>query len=155
KIATVAWAVYGRRIDCIGASFTHDELYQRQWAAYGSGLSGLKAFKFVEDRVPRDRIRYRSNSVVGVATAIAAGIGIGILPCMHGDLVPGLVRVSPVEPDVFDELWILTYPDIRKSGRVYAFMTHCAKAIAKERDFIEGREARSMGADRQSSLIDL
>jgi DNA-binding transcriptional LysR family regulator len=54
KVATVAWAVYGRRIDYIGAS-TPDELYQRQWAAYGSGLSGLKAFKFVEDRVPRER----------------------------------------------------------------------------------------------------
>ena len=144
KAATVAWAVYGRRIDTIvGAPPAPDTLYQRPWAAYGRGLSGLQAFKFVEDRVPPDRIRYRSDSVAGVASAIAAGIGVGILPCMHGDLVPSLVRVGPVEPDVVDELWILTHPDIRKSGRVYAFMAHCAKAIAKERDFIEGREVRS------------
>jgi DNA-binding transcriptional LysR family regulator len=151
KVATVAWAVYGRRVDCTGASATPDELYQRQWAAYGSGLSGLKAFKFVEDRVPRERIRYRTDSVAGVASAIAAGMGIGLLPCMHGDLMPGLVRIGPVEPDVYDELWILTHPDIRKSGRVYAFMAHCAKAIAKERDFIEGLEVRSThttGANR-------
>jgi hypothetical protein len=56
------------------------------------------------------------------------------------------VRIRPVEPEVFDELWILTHPDIRKSGRVYAFMAHCAKAIAKDRDFIEGREVRSAHA---------
>lgn len=148
KIATVAWAIYGRRVDHIGASPTPDELYQRQWATYGGGLSGLQAFKFVEDRVPREMIRYRSDSVAGVASAIAAGMGIGILPCMHGDLVPSLARIGPVVPEVFDELWILTHPDIRKSGRVYGFMVHCANAIAKERGFIEGREVRAVGVDR-------
>jgi hypothetical protein len=61
---------------------------------------------------------------------------------MHGDLVCSLIRISPVEPEVYDELWILTHPDIRKSGRVYAFMTHCAEAITKHRNFIEGRELR-------------
>lgn len=139
KVATVAWAVYGRRIDYIGVSPSPDELYQRNWVAYGSGLSRLKAFKFVKDRVPRERIAYRTDSVAGAAAAITAGMGVGLLPCMHGDLLPNLVRISPVAPDVFDELWILTHPDIRKSGRVHAFMTHCAKAISKQRDFIEGR----------------
>lgn len=143
KAATVAWAVYGRRIDYIGVSPSPAELYQRQWASYGSGLSGLRAFGFVEDRVPRENIVYRSDSVAGAAAAIAAGIGIGFLPCMHGDLMPTLVRISPVQPEVFDELWILTHPDIRKSGRVYAFMEHCTRAITRQRDFIEGREIRN------------
>jgi DNA-binding transcriptional LysR family regulator len=145
KVATVAWAVYGRRVDYLGASPGRGELYRRQWASYGNGLSRLKAFKFVDDRVPQENIAYRSDSVAGVAAAIAAGMGIGFLPCMHGDLVPNLVRIGPVEPEVFDELWILTHPDIRKSGRVYAFMMYCAKAIARRRAFIEGRE---LAADR-------
>ena len=37
-----------------------------------------------------------------------------------------------------DELWLLTHPDIRKSGRIYAFMAHCVEAIRKRRDLIEG-----------------
>jgi DNA-binding transcriptional LysR family regulator len=78
-----------------------------------------------------------------MAAAIAAGMGVGFLPCMHGDLSQHLMRVGPVEPDISDELWILTHPDIRKSGRVYAFMTHCMEAIAKQRAFIEGRERHS------------
>jgi hypothetical protein len=57
---------------------------------------------------------------------------------MHADLVPSLARVSAVAPDVYDELWILTHPDIRRSGRVYAFMSHCSEAIIKRRAFIEG-----------------
>ncbi|PWU29940.1 LysR family transcriptional regulator [Pseudomonas sp. RW407] len=142
KVATVAWAIYGRRVDYVGHSPALDELWQRQWVSYGRGLAGLRAYGFVEQRVAPQRIGYRSDSVAGVAAAIAAGMGIGFLPCMHGDLVPGLVRISPVQPEVHDELWVLTHPDIRKSGRVYAFLTHCAEAIVRQRDFIEGREPR-------------
>lgn len=140
KAATIAWAVYGRRSDYIGTSPTLGELCQHRWVSYGSGLSGLRAFGFVEDHVPGEKITYRSDSVIGLAAAIVAGVGIGFLPCMHGDLVPELVRLSAVQPEVYDELWILTHPDIRKSGRVYAFMTHCTKAIIEQRAFIEGRE---------------
>ena len=43
-----------------------------------------------------------------------------------------------VESELNDELWLLTHPDIRKSGRIYAFMTHCVEAIKKRRDLIEG-----------------
>ncbi|HVE05938.1 MAG TPA: LysR family transcriptional regulator [Paraburkholderia sp.] len=151
KVGTVAWGIYGRRIDYVGTTPELNELYRRQWVSYGKGLSGLKAFRFVNERVPAERIGYRSDSVAGVASAIAAGLGIGFLPCMHGDLVGSLIRISPIEPEVYSELWILTHPDIRKSGRVYAFMQHCAQAIIQHREFIEGRELRfghPMGLDR-------
>jgi hypothetical protein len=42
------------------------------------------------------------------------------------------------EPELNDELWLLTHPDIRKSGRRYAFMTRCVEAIKKRCDLIEG-----------------
>jgi DNA-binding transcriptional LysR family regulator len=139
KLATVAWAVYGRGIDYVGAAPAYDELYNRKWVSYGRGLAGLKAFSFINDRVDAENIVYRSDSVSGVALAISSGLGIGLLPCMHGDLVSSLVRISPVQPEVYDELWVLTHPDIRKSGRVYAFMTHCADAVMKHRKSIEGK----------------
>ncbi|UAX95957.1 LysR family transcriptional regulator [Ensifer adhaerens] len=138
KIAKVAWAIYGRRDDFLGRQPRLEDLYEQQWISYGSGLKGLRAFSFVEERVAAQNIIYRADSVLGVASALCAGGGIGFLPCMHGDLVPSLVRVSAVQAQVYDELWILTHPDIRKSGRVYAFMTHCAQAVIKRRDFIEG-----------------
>lgn len=42
---------------------------------------------------------------------------------MHGDQCADLERVGVVEAEVGDELWILTHPDIRRSGRIYALMT--------------------------------
>ncbi|MFC0692614.1 LysR family transcriptional regulator [Paraburkholderia humisilvae] len=142
KLATVAWAVYGRRIDYDRAFPMMDQLFLHQWVSYGKGLAGLKAFAFVNDRVPHNNIVYRSDSVAGIASAISAGIGIGFLPCMHGNLVDSLVRIGPIVPEVYDELWVLTHPDICKSGRIAAFITYCAKAITPHRDFIEGRASR-------------
>lgn len=138
KVATIAWAVYGRKPVQPLPMPQARELVGMPWVSYGKGLSGLWAFDFVEQTVAAEQVIYRSDSVAGVAAAIAAGIGVGLLPCMHGDLQPGLVRLSPVQPEVYDELWILTHPDIRKSGRVHAFMQHCAEAIIARRDFIEG-----------------
>ena len=139
KAARIAWAIYGRKSDYLGTQPLAEELYRSRWVSYGATLTGLKAFEFVERHVPENNVCYRADSVLGVASAVCAGLGIGFLPCMHADLVPSLVRISAIEPEVYDELWILTHPDIRKSGRVYAFISHCAAAIVKRRGFIEGR----------------
>ncbi|MFV3326878.1 LysR family transcriptional regulator [Pseudomonas sp. NY15372] len=142
KVATIAWAVYGCNGDCADTMPDPEALWAKQWVSFSHGLSGLKAFEFVRANVSEPRIVYRSDSVAGVAAAIAAGIGIGLLPCMHGDLVPELKRLSPVQPEVYDELWVLTHPDMRKSDRVYAFLCHCAQEIARDRELIEGKKLR-------------
>jgi LysR substrate binding domain len=113
--------------------------------SYGGKLSGLKAFNIVEERVDHDNIAYRTDSVAGAAAAIAAGLGVGYLPCMLGDPSPELIRVGAVEPELNDELWVLTHPDIRKSGRIYAFMTHCIEMISKNRDLVEGLRGTILG----------
>ncbi|MCD0503224.1 LysR family transcriptional regulator [Bordetella petrii] len=138
RLATIAWAIYGRRRDYAGRAVRLEQVYRQNWVSYGQGLSGLKACGFVSQRVEPANIRYRSDSVYGAAAAIRAGLGVGFLPCMHGDLAPELARISQVEPDISDELWLLTHPDIRRSARVRAFMSHCGDAVARQRHFIEG-----------------
>ncbi|TCM71238.1 LysR family transcriptional regulator [Rhizobium sp. BK068] len=142
KVATIAWAMYGRRYD--GYEEHHDgkEAVSRHWTSYSGSLSRLRAAKWIEQAVPFENIVYRSDSVVSIAAAIEAGIGIGYLPCMLGDINKNLKRLGNVEPDLSDELWVLTHPDIRRSGRVYAFTVFCNEAIAKQRSLIEGEVPR-------------
>ena len=64
---------------------------------------------------------------------------------MHADITPGLILVGLVGPLFNDELWLPTHPDIRKSGRIYAFVTHCVEAIRKRRDLIEGLWGTTLG----------
>jgi len=141
KIATIAWAPYANSSYEIWPDMRSP--FDHQWVSYAGQLTDLKAFRFLEEHVRADNIIYRTDSVAGAATAIAAGMGVGYLPCMLGDLSPDLVRLGPVEPQLDDELWLLTHPDIRKSGRICAFMTHCTEAIGKRRSLIEGYDEES------------
>lgn len=136
KVATIAWAPYGA---CPAPGRTARPPSERPWVSYGGRLSGLKAADLVAARVSPDNVGYRTDSVAGAAAAIAAGLGVGYLPCMLGDLSPDIERVGPIEPALNDDLWLLTHPDIRRSGRVYAFMSHCVEAIGQQRDLVEGR----------------
>lgn len=137
KVATIAWAPYAA---CPGfGSPDVRPLLERHWVSFGGRLSGLKATAFVGARVAPDNVGYRTDSVACAAAAIAAGLGVGYLPCMLGDLSPDIQRVGPVEPALNDDLWLLTHPDIRRSGRVYAFMSHCIETIGRHRDLVEGR----------------
>jgi DNA-binding transcriptional LysR family regulator len=138
KVATIAWAPYGSLPNAVASWAGTRAMFDCQWVSYTGNLSGLKASKLIEQRVQYDNIAYRTDSVAGAAAAIAAGLGIGYLPCMLGDITPGLARVGAIEPELDDDLWLLTHPDIRKSERIYAFMTHCVRAIRKRRDLIEG-----------------
>jgi DNA-binding transcriptional LysR family regulator len=59
------------------------------------------------------RVRLRSNSLRGLARAVADGIGHGILPCFMADPDPALVRLGGPEPVLIRELWMLIHPDAR------------------------------------------
>ena len=139
RVATIGWALYGRAedfpqpgaVDLVG-------LYDRTWVALGDNLAGLKAARFVRDRVPAERIVYKVNTVLGLTEAVESGIGIGPLPCFIADARPALVRLTPPNPDFSAGLWLLTHPDLRQSARVRAFMDFIAGEIARRRKVIEG-----------------
>lgn len=151
KVATIAWAPYALAADA-GPHWPDAGLFDRQWISYAGQLSGLKASAFVDKRVHPDNIAYRTDSVAGAAAAIDAGLGTGYLPCMLGDISPGLVRVGAIEPTLNDQLWLLTHPDIRNSDRIQGFMTHCIEAIGKNRGLIEGLCGSKSSAERFADL---
>jgi len=142
RVATIAWAVYGRAQDFSGSPKPEDldspALYNRPWVALGDNLASLKAARFVRDRVAPDNIVYKVNTVLGLTEAIDAGVGVGPLPCFIADAKPNLVRLSEINPEFSAGLWLLTHPDLRQSARVRAFMDFMATEIGKQRRWIEG-----------------
>ncbi len=146
RVATIAWAIYGRLEEFPDhhqpSDLNSPELYSRPWVALGDNLAALKAARFVRDRVAPENIAYKVNTVLGLAEAVEAGIGIGPLPCFIADASPNLVRLSDVNPEFSAGLWLLTHPDLRQSARVRAFMDFMAAEIAKQRRWIEGSGKR-------------
>lgn len=73
-----------------------------------------------------------TNTEMGLAAAISAGIGVGVLPCFLGDRLEGVKRVTtiPVGPPV--DIWIVTHSVLRQN-RVVRSLTR-ALAAAMRRD---------------------
>ncbi|QIB34369.1 LysR family transcriptional regulator [Ancylobacter pratisalsi] len=147
RVARIAWALYGRSQDYPEPNaVTQEQLDTANWVSLGDSLGALKAVKFVQEHVAPERVAYKINSVLGLAEAVEAGIGIGHIPCLIGDARPTLVRIGPPDEDYAADLWLLTHPDLRHSPRVRAFLDFLATEIARHRRFMEG------GAGHQSRV---
>lgn len=139
RLATINWAFYGRREDFPDAAPPDlVSLYRRDWVALGDNLAGLAVAKFVRDQVAPERVAAKLSTVLGLAEAIEAGIGIGAIPCLIGDAHPELRRLSEPRPDFSASLWLLTHPDLRRSARVRVFLDFVAAEITARRALIEG-----------------
>ena len=77
RISSVAWAIYGpvgRLAEAgDGAAWGADQ----DWVALGEGLETVAAARVVRQLAGPDRIVYRVSTVLGLADAVEAGIGIG------------------------------------------------------------------------------
>lgn len=128
RTARIGWALYGRP----GGEAVTD------WVCLGDNLAGLKATQHARKTVPPGQLAARFDTVLGLAGAVAAGIGIGHLPCFVGDAHSGLVRLKPPEPAYAADLWLLTHPDLRAAPRVRTLLDFLAAEITSIRPLIEG-----------------
>lgn len=151
RVARIAWALYGRSVDFpTPGEVSPEELDGRNWVSLGDSLGALKTVKFVQENVEPEKVAYKINSVLGLAEAVEAGIGIGHLPCLIGDARPSLVRLGPPNDDYAADLWLLTHPDLRHSPRVRAFLDFLAGEIARHRRFIEGQTGLQEAAENSA-----
>ena len=137
KIATMGWGRFAPRAWVeAGRDLEHETT---PWVGFGDTMSHLNAWRWLDEHVGAHRIGYRVNTVLGMAEAVAAGIGLGVLPCFIGDRLPSLARIG-MQPgeDVAETLWLLTHADLRQSARVRAFMDHAGREVMKLRPLLEG-----------------
>jgi DNA-binding transcriptional LysR family regulator len=137
RAARIIWALYGRAADFASGGEPGD-LAGYDWVSPGEQLGNLSLVKWVSGHIPAERVVYKLNTVLGLAEAVEAGIGIGYLPCFVADARPALRRLGAPRPEFGTDLWLLTHPDLRNAPRVRVFLDLLAAQIAKRRAFIEG-----------------
>ncbi|TCT05557.1 LysR family transcriptional regulator [Aquabacter spiritensis] len=140
RLATIGWGVYGRADALADAPFDSERFRTEDWVGFAENLSTIRQAKWLRERAGEGRIVYRVNTVLGLAEAAAAGIGLAVLPCFIGSITPGLRRLAGPEPDMESGLWLVTHPDLRTTARVRAFMDHAGREIGRRKAMIEGRE---------------
>ena len=138
RAAGIAWAVFGSSSDAPETFDPDTDARNAMWVGFAENLANLKAAKWLKEHAAPERIVYRINTVLGLAEAASAGIGLALLPCFIGAATPGLTRLTPPLPDLANGIWLLTHADLRQTARVRAFMDFAGSEIAKQRKAIEG-----------------
>jgi DNA-binding transcriptional LysR family regulator len=137
RIARFGWARYAAKSWGDRNRALQDET--APWVGFTDALSQIAAAKWLAANVESRRIVYRVDTVLGMAEAIAAGIGMVIVPCFIGDRMPSLIRLGMQKAESAGEfLWLLTHTDMRNSARVRAFMDFASAELSKQKKLIEG-----------------
>jgi DNA-binding transcriptional LysR family regulator len=80
----------------------------------------------------------RLDDVALRATALEAGLGIGLLPCYLGDGSASLVRAGAMQPIRLGEVWLFTRPESRGIPRIQAVSSFLQELFARHRHALEG-----------------
>ncbi len=92
-----------------------------------------------ESPYPHLPVRGSFESLLVQLEAAKAGMGIGMLPCLIADGVPGLRRLPGCGPQPAFELWLLTHRDVRATARLRVFTQFLVEAVTSELPRLEGR----------------
>ncbi len=103
-----------------------------QWVALDASLAHLAQAQRVRAEVDPARIAVRLDTLVGMADAVAAGLGVGWLLCPLAAQRPGLVELAPPDPTMDTGIWVLTHPDLRQVARVRALTAFLFEALSSD-----------------------
>jgi DNA-binding transcriptional LysR family regulator len=76
-------------------------------------------------------IVFRASDVFGQLEAARAGLGVVALPKFLGDADAVLVRLPASVPPPTRDLWLVTYPDLRRSPAIRSAMDFLTGLIGK------------------------
>jgi DNA-binding transcriptional LysR family regulator len=137
RAASIGWAVFAATKSAPKSFDIATDARSHDWVGFGDNLAGLRAAKWLKEHAS-ERVIYRINTVLGLGEAVAAGIGIGLLPCFIGAATAGLTRLSDPIAGFADAIWLLTHADLRQTARVRAFMDFAGGELTKRRKVLEG-----------------
>lgn len=120
--------VYGSRAYLAG----HDPYTEPEAASWiESGLESVRAPAFKKRHFARVPSGVRCNSVLLQQAAVAAGMGITLLPCAVGDADPRLERLGALEALDAQPIWLLFHPDLRGAPRIRALSTYVQTVFSR------------------------
>jgi DNA-binding transcriptional LysR family regulator len=88
--------------------------------------------RYLDEIHPDLSISLRSSSIIAQHQLIAAGSGIGVLPCFIGDTDSRLVRVLPSKR-IIRSFWLVTHKDTHQLARIKAGRDWIVKAVQANR----------------------
>jgi DNA-binding transcriptional LysR family regulator len=102
---------------------------RHRWVVVDESLAFGMFDRWLREHVPPERVAARVDSLVGVADAVAHGLGVGFLPRPLVAARSGLVVLGPAEPSLQKPIWVLMHPDVQRTARVRAMFEFLVDAL--------------------------
>lgn len=130
QIGVVAFALYASPAYLArhGRPRARDGMIGHHVVGYGGALSSVPLATLINERAHRATLALRANSVASVFEAVAAGLGIGALPCILG--ARGLRRIDPVGGAV--PIRTIVHRDLRRNARIRAVLRFATELVQRE-----------------------
>ncbi len=140
RLPDVAWSVYCSRAyaDENGAPDSVEALDGHAILGVDGALADRPAPLFLMRAAPNSKVSARSNSLANLVSALKAGLGIAMLPCLVGDAEPDLVRCLPPVKGVDSEMWMIVREEVKSVPHVRAFADFLAAHIQHMRGQLAG-----------------
>ncbi|MBV6657319.1 MAG: LysR family transcriptional regulator [Devosiaceae bacterium] len=104
-----------------GAPMGFDDLSGHQVIGTDASAPNTPYLQWLRDEVPSSAISFRTNSVLTMWEAVAAGLGVGFHPVESAD-AKGLVSVGQPRADWHETIWAVTHVDLHRTAKVQAFV---------------------------------
>jgi DNA-binding transcriptional LysR family regulator len=136
RLCRIAVAIYqASDAPPVSESLVRDQ----HWLSPGAALEHLASAQWIRSMGLQSRVRLRADSLLTLADAAAAGLGVAILPCYLAEPDARLRRIGGPLDELGGELWFLTHPELRKVARIAALSRHLGAEIDRLRDLFEGK----------------
>lgn len=136
RAGRIAQAVYGAATAYSGAG--PPDYAALDWIGPDETLWYRQLDAWMKQQGHDERCRYRVDSLQGMQAGVADGIGIAVLPCYLGDGDGRLVRLGEPIPELVNDLWLLTHPDLRRVARIRALTELVGDAIREREAVLAG-----------------
>lgn len=103
-----------------------------EFVAFDESLGHLAQQRWLRKFAGGRKIVFEANDLFAQQAAARAGAGAAVLPDFMGDDDPALARLPIEPPPPKRDLWLIAYPDLRRSPAVRAVMDFLADCIAAE-----------------------
>jgi DNA-binding transcriptional LysR family regulator len=146
RICEDDWTFYCSREygDRHGVPTSIAELAKHPLIGGGGGNLSRHYEAYLEAMGLLDRVIMRPDTSTGLMTAVRAGVGIAVLPCIVADADPGFSRCLPPRTDHGRILWLVTHERIRRTPKVrnvIDFLFPRLKARAQELETVRANAA--------------
>ncbi len=136
RVAAIGYAVYG--LQSRYGNHPQKTWIDQTWLGLEEELSHHATWQWLTQQKLQQRVVFRSNSFLLLSQACASGLGLAVLPCLMGDALPTLERLTPPIPDCESSLWLLSHPDLRRVARVSMVKKTLLQSLQAMRTQLEG-----------------